>query len=307
MAAFFRTYLGGEDFGDFLTGDADPPASAATTDLHVSFHPPDSPALRRDVNRLLNATNLTVNTLGGLVTQDGFTPNDLCGGDIPQPEVCLPGQINPRQPHTTPSARAPGKRGLSQLRGGWTSRRAFYRNELPVASGDVSGYDKIQFRVAVNYNDSRNPVGVPQDFTVTLIDQLGGVDTALVSDKSVLYFPPGTIPPVCGDGTQQCPVPKVVLNTVRLPLFLFPNVDLTRLRYIELDFDQTSSGAVLLSDMAFAGSQVQLVPTVLSPSRAALSQRSTSSQLQPTRRPLPAGPAPAHRSPVSPKPTAPKP
>src|SRR5512132_2062633 len=81
MSAFFRAYVGGESqFLPLLTGAAPPPPSATTNNLFVSYHAPDNPDLRLDVNRLLNNTNLSVNTLGGAVTQLGLTPYDLCGG-----------------------------------------------------------------------------------------------------------------------------------------------------------------------------------------------------------------------------------
>ena len=59
------------------------------TELFVSYHPPDDPNKRRDVNRLLNAANLTTNTLGGTATETGITPYDLCGGRAPEPQHCL--------------------------------------------------------------------------------------------------------------------------------------------------------------------------------------------------------------------------
>src|SRR5678816_3188020 len=68
MTAFFRAYVGGESqFIPLLTGDAPPPASAQTTNLFVSYHAPAN--VRLDVNRLLNDTNLTTNTLGGAAIQ----------------------------------------------------------------------------------------------------------------------------------------------------------------------------------------------------------------------------------------------
>src|SRR5215213_7399631 len=73
MTAFFRAYVGGEtQFLPLLTGDAPPPASAQTNNLFVSYHAPAN--LRLDVNRLLNDTNLTTNTLGGAATQTGLSP-----------------------------------------------------------------------------------------------------------------------------------------------------------------------------------------------------------------------------------------
>src|SRR5215216_1385393 len=107
MSAFFRAYVGDESqFLPILTGDAPPPPSAKTNNLFVSYHAPDIPGVRLDLNRLLNNTNLTVNTLGAAATQTGLSPYELCGGDPPQPQRCLPDQPNARQPHTTPSARS---------------------------------------------------------------------------------------------------------------------------------------------------------------------------------------------------------
>jgi hypothetical protein len=245
MSAFFRAYVGGEtQFIPILTGDAPPPPSAATTDLFVSYHAPDTPAKRLDVNRLLNNTNLTQNNAGGAVTQTALTPYDLCGGDAPQPATCLPGQADARQPHTTPSARST-KRGLSQLRTGWNNMTGNYRNDLPATLSNVSGYQAVQFRVSVNFADARNMANLAQDFRVKLTDGAGLSASVRVSDVSgALYFPPGT----------TGPVPKVVLNTVRIPLSAFGGINLTNVRSVQLTLDERLQGAVLITDLAFASS-----------------------------------------------------
>lgn len=243
MSAFFRAYVGGESqFIPFLTGDAPPPPSATTTNLFVSYHAPDNPGLRRDVNRLLNATNLSTNTLGGAAVPSGLTPYDLCGGDAPQPAKCLPDEPNARQPHTTPSARSP-LRGLSQLRTGWNDFSALYRNELPGGSRDVSAFQAVQFRVSVNFADARNLAGLAQDFRVVLTDASGSVSSVRVSAYSAaLFFPPGSVGPV----------PKVVLNTVRVPLVAFAGVNFRNIRSVQFSFDQKFQGALLITDVAFA-------------------------------------------------------
>jgi hypothetical protein len=243
MSAFFRAYVGGENqFIPILTGDAPPPPSAQTNDLFVSYHAPDTPVLRLDVNRLLNDTNLTLNNLGGAVTQLGLTPYDLCGGEAPHPATCLPGQPNARQPHTTPSARSP-LRGLSQLRTGWNNFTGNYRNDIPAGLGNVSGYQAVQFRVSVNFADARNLADLAQDFRVRLMDASGSTASVRVSDVSgALYFPPGT----------TGPVPKVVLNTVRVPLSAFGGVNLNNVRSVQFTFDERLAGAVLITDVAFA-------------------------------------------------------
>jgi hypothetical protein len=64
-----------------------------------------------------------------------------------------------------------------------------------------------------------------------------------VSDVSgSLFYPPGAI----------VHVPKVFLNTVRIPLDVFAGVDLTDISTVRFNFDRTVSGALLVSDLAFA-------------------------------------------------------
>ena len=243
MSAFFRAYVGGEtQFLPILTGDAPPPPSAQTSNLFVSYHAPAN--VRLDVNRLLNDTNLTTNTLGGAATQTGLTPYELCGGDAPQPQRCLPDQPNARQPHTTPSARSP-LRGLSQLKTGWNNLTGNYRNNVPAVLGNVTGFQAIQFRVSVNFADARNLADLAQDFRVVLTDASGASASVRVSDVSgALYFPPGEVGPV----------PKIVLNTVRVPLSAFGGVNLNNVRSVQFSFNERLQGGVLITDVAFASS-----------------------------------------------------
>lgn len=243
MTAFFRAYVGGEtQFIPILTGDVPPPASAQTNAIFVSYHAPDNPALRLDVNRLTNNTNLTVNTQGAAVTQTGLTPYELCGGNAPQAPRCLPDQADARQPHTTPSARSDAP-GMSQLKTGWTNMTGNYRNELPLMLGNVSGFQALQFRVSVNFADLRNLEGLAQDFRVVLTDASGSTASVRVSDVSAaLFYPPGSVGPV----------PKVVLNTVRVPLTAFNSVNLSNIRSVQFTFDERFQGAVLIADVAFA-------------------------------------------------------
>ncbi|MGH9882872.1 MAG: hypothetical protein ACRD6N_15650, partial [Pyrinomonadaceae bacterium] len=82
-----------------------------------------------------------------------------------------------------------------------------------------------------------------QDFRVILTDASGSVSSVRVSDfSSALFFPPGSVGPV----------PKVVLNTVRLPLSAFAGVNLNTIRSIQFKFDQRLQGALLITDVAFA-------------------------------------------------------
>ncbi len=127
LSAFMRVYVGGEtQFTPILTGAAPPPASAQTTAINVSYHAPDAATKRRDVNRLLTATNLTTNTLGGATTQTGLTPHDLCGGNSPQPQHCLP-LPNPPVVNRTPRrahARRPCAASANYAQAGTAAARA---------------------------------------------------------------------------------------------------------------------------------------------------------------------------------------
>ena len=243
MSAFFRAYVGGESqFIPILTGDAPPPASAQTNNLFVSYHAPDIPGIRLDVNRLLTNNDLSVNFLGGAVTPTALTPYDLCGGDPPPNNKCLPTALNAQQPHTTPSARSSAP-GMTQLRTGWNDLTGNYRNNIPAALGNVSGFQAVQFRVSVNFADARNLAGLAQDFRVVLTDASGSSASVRVSDVSgALYFPPG----------ETGPVPKVVLNTVRIPLSAFSGINLNAVRSVQFAFNERLQGALLITDVAFA-------------------------------------------------------
>jgi hypothetical protein len=167
----------------------------------------------------------------------------LCGGEEPQPVHCLERQPTSRQPHTTPSPLIQA-RGLSQLRFGWDTATAEWTNQIPDdGTGDVRGYRVVQFRASVNFDDPRNDSAVPQDFSVILTDRVGNSASALVSDNSdALYYPPGRI----------AAVPKVVLNTIRIPLAQFVGVDLSQVRSVRIQFNQRDTGALLLTDLIFA-------------------------------------------------------
>jgi hypothetical protein len=132
---------------------------------------------------------------------------------------------------------------LSQLKTGWNDITGNYRNNVPPTLGNVSGFQAVQFRVSVNFADVRNLEGLAQDFRVVLTDAGGGSASVRVSDvSSALFFPPGEV----------APVPKVVLNTVRIPLSAFSGVNLNAVRSVQFTFNERLQGAVLITDVAFA-------------------------------------------------------
>jgi hypothetical protein len=252
IGGFLRVYVGGE--GQFLplfTAAAPPPASALTTRIFPAFHPADLVSERRDVNRLLNpATDLITSTIGGAVAQSGLNPFSLCGGPG-EPPQCLAVSTD-KQPHTTPGFTGLLTPGASQLTTGWNSSSATLTHDIPAGQRNVSGFQALEFRASVNFDDVRNTAGVAQDFSVMLMDGNGFSATVRISDSSpALFFPPGSV----------AHVPKVVLNTVRIPLASFGGVNLTDVRTIQFKFDQSAQGALLLTDIHFASSGAAAVPS----------------------------------------------
>jgi hypothetical protein len=241
LASFFRTEVGGEAaFFGYVDGSSGKPPTVQSLDLHASFHGSD--AQRRDVNRLLATADLSTDFLGGAASQTGLSPHDLCGGLAPQPIHCLSGQSTSRMPHTAPSSLS-SRRGLSQLRTGWSDRGALFSNAIPPGSSrDVSGFGFLQFRASVNFADARNTAATAQDLSVRLTDGSGGSATVRAGQFSdALFYPPGT----------QSAVPKVLQHTVRVPLTALAGVNLTNVAEVALLFDQRSSGALLISDLHF--------------------------------------------------------
>lgn len=266
VAAFLRAYVGGESqFLPLLTGAVPALLPDGVGKVYVSFHAPDEPASRRDVNRLSDDRNLNVNTMGGAVTPTSLWPYDVCGGASPTPGQCLTAaQFRSRQPHTSINGNVV-RRGLNQLRMGWNDASATLSNELPSGHGDVTQFQALQFRASVNFEDSRNANLMAQNFQVALKDGAGMTASVRVANfSSALFVPPGDpprdtnmlfIPPA--DIDLMSPVPKVVLNTVRLPLSAFANINLADVRSVEFKFDQPRQGtlliqgALLITDIAF--------------------------------------------------------
>jgi hypothetical protein len=240
VASFFRTYIGHES--QFLlplaTGGFSHQIDPAT--VHASYHPPDQPQFRRDLNRFLDSTSLTTSTVGGAIAENGLSPYSLCGGGPPEPTPCLTGLNFGQQPHHDSFTPITG--GLSQLITGWNAATATYTYIMPVGQRSALGFRALQFRAGVNFTDVRNGGGA-QDLTITITDGLGKAISAKVSTAApgALFFPPGA----------TGPVPKSVLNTVRIPLSSFPGLRLFDIRQIDFKFDQKATGAIMITDLAF--------------------------------------------------------
>jgi hypothetical protein len=260
MSTFFRVYLRGETgFAPILHGDMIPPSSARTTNIRVSYHAPATPATRRDVNRYLAPGNIALNDAGGIVATENITFHSICGGDGPQPKYCLPSSTDTaaeREPHSAPSLfsthRGAGQASIQWQRSG--NAIPSYVNTIAVENSDVSGFARLQFRVSTVWGHPLNPPGAAQAFRVILTDGAGRSAAVSVTDHSdALYYPPGSLVPV---------QPKSLLNMARIPLSAFRGIALTSVRSIEFRFDQTATGWLLLTDLAFANAVPAATPTI---------------------------------------------
>ncbi len=236
MAGFFRLYIGGETaMKPYFDGTEIQPASVSFADLHDAYHAPANQ--RRSVANFMTAADLTKNLLGGAVTKKGLTPFDLCGGNPPEPSTCASAG-GAQMPHTVGSAFS-SKRGLSQLRFAWSTKKSSMTNAIPSGSRDVSGFEAVSFRISQNINalqDERN-------MSVVLQDASGATSSVAEKKWSDALFRPL--------GTTGGLTPKLILNTVRIPLSAFSGVDLTQISQVTLKFNKSKPGSVLMTDLAF--------------------------------------------------------
>jgi hypothetical protein len=233
MIPFLRAYLErGTRARALLSAlgfDADLPAALAGLDVSVSYSPPS--ARRLDVIRPTPGRGLARNLLGGrqrAVAVDDFglcryEPGTIDGGFA----AVGCGSEFALQAHA-----------LTELRVGWTRPGARIISAIPAAQSDLRAFRALTVRVGIDVGDTRrNPAGVARPFSVALRDSSGAVAVVRV---------PGTHPAV-----RYPTRPIVVLGTVRLPLSSFAGLDLRDIVLVEIRFDRTRRGRLLLTDLSF--------------------------------------------------------
>jgi len=264
-AAFFRTYLQNDKrFLSFLNSESEPPPSAKTDEIYVAYHPRGGEPHRLDINRMTLASNTETNTLNG----------DAFGENLLRYEFCSPNQdLGPmgcvtdhlaffitagRIPHAQSTESA-----ANLLRLAWNSgsieETARYVNTLPEPFRDLSRFEAIQFRAFVDPTDALNPFMQPQDLRIVLTDGAGLDASVRASDftRSLLY-PPGVLPYT----EDELPIPRAILHTIRIPLSAFQNLFLSDIHSVELVFDETTSGAISVADLAVADASSNPAPQV---------------------------------------------
>lgn len=237
-SAFYRIFLGKEyQFEPILdVRDIIPPASSMldTTNCYVSYHPGRS--LRRDVNRGDTVVDITTNTMAAAVTSTGMATSTICGGGLSMAS-CNIASSTTQEPHRgTTSAK-----GLAQINLIWNDTTDSYQNDIPATRQDLSLVHSLQFRTAQNY--TKCTTNQKLNFTVQLIDSAGAIASQTVNSNShALFYQPGN---------QSGVLPKVLFNTIRIPIANFTGINRTKVRHIKFLFNKFDSGAILVSDIAF--------------------------------------------------------
>ncbi len=237
-SAFYRIYLGHENqFAPILeVKDIVPPTSSMldSADVYVSYHPARADQL--DFNRTDSLVRYTQNSLFDTVTESALVSSQICGGGLSEPDCGF--TINGGQkPHSGTTSEI----GLSEMGLRWNDTLAYYENKIPAANENLSGYQYLLFRAAVNFRNSTS--GVSQDFSVLLTDSAGNTSNQYVTNYShALFYEPGSEP---------YDLPKAMFNTISVPLNAFTGVDLKKIRSVKFLFNRTAAGSILVSDLAF--------------------------------------------------------
>jgi dienelactone hydrolase len=241
---------------DFLTAafNQDPAAmtrlgmetGSVATDTLLGF-PARTAALSAPADRFplllpADASELTTNLAGGSVTAENITTF-----------YCEEGYYTPFvKPGSEPCKRVnlviPGNPAMVVT--SWHQSGAALRFSLPDGM-DLSKFSSISLRAAVDPLSPLNNADMVQAFTIQLVDEQGniaGVRTRM--DEPALRFPPGNEEENDSfDGGWF--TGRVPLTSLRVPLREFNGLNLAEIREISLLFDQTTSGALFISDVEF--------------------------------------------------------
>jgi hypothetical protein len=143
------------------------------------------------------------------------------------------------QPSTNGSGcpTVPNRSTARQLALAWDSDATLL---VPLATGDISDFEALTFRTAVNFSHALNAPGKPQNVSVALIDADGRSRPVAAAHYSNALRPPA------GPSHQQ-----ITLNGVRIPLDAFRGTDLDRAVAVELRFGHlTHKGSIQVAELA---------------------------------------------------------
>ena len=133
-----------------------------------------------------------------------------------------------------------------QLALSWDTAGAQWRTLVPESFADLERFDALQLRLAQDPLSERNTQGSPQSLSIELVDG-NDLHAAVVVDD--IKYPAGVERHndffEGGFFTGH-----VHMQTVRIPIDEFGEIDLTNITEITLLFDQTSSGAIFMADLS---------------------------------------------------------
>lgn len=132
----------------------------------------------------------------------------------------------------------------------WTRASAstyFQSNFTAAGTGrDVSPYAFLNLRVARQSSSSNPATPSPTSFKIQLVDSAGNKSAAVALSSHVRLTGP-----VGGPGGTH-----VLLQSAQIPLTSFGAFALTKVRGVRLIFDETTTGAIYVSNLRFSNSQV---------------------------------------------------
>ena len=204
------------------------PSTIARAAVDVSYQPPTDDRL--DVIRPARSADLRRNLLGGAQRAFGLAAYGLCRYDVGSLDGG--GEVRGCGPEPALQAHA-----LAELRVAWSRRGGRLVTAIPPSYGDVRAYEAVSIRAVPDPSDrKRNPPGIPRPFSLALRDTSGRVATVAVgrNHPAVRY-----------------PVRVAALGTVRIPLAAFTGVDLSHIAEVQIRFDRTRKGRLLLADLSF--------------------------------------------------------
>ena len=209
-----------------LGEDAPPPRTLAGTPVTTRYQAPTVD--RMDIAPLAASPyDLAQTAGGGRISPVRLAYLTLCSVTAPSDggEPCPPTGF-------------PQAQVADELRVGWSREGAALRLAPSTRPVDMRGYEAVALSVAVTPHDADptlNSGTAARPFSLVLVDSRGRRAEVPVSSResAVRAWPTLT-----------------VLGTVRIPLARFTGVDLARIVSVELAFDRTARGAILVTDVA---------------------------------------------------------
>lgn len=178
---------------------------------------------RRAILPGTSSDELALSPLGGAVAATGATLDFCPYGMVGSGSPCREGVSVPGTP--------------AMLHLAWEAPGAAVTIAVPPAYADATAAAALQLRLAVDPLDPRSAAGTAQELRVVLRDAAGAEASQPVS----VAFP-------SGQALRDAWFGHVFLGAARLPLGLFPGVDLARLAAVELR-PAREAGAIFLADL----------------------------------------------------------